>query len=573
MSAQPASFGPPAPSPAEPRAVHPLWGSGAAVAVVFVLTAALRVYVALQPQAIHVDGAFQYVPAAKTYYEQGLREGLRRKQMPLYPVTTALVARLTGGRVELAARLVSLLAGTAAVVPLWLLGRTLFGRRIAGLSALLYAVAPLMVKNSSEVTKEAFFACLLLWGLWVGWLAVTRRGARLCVAAGLLGALAYLARPDGIVLMMVWGLWLGAGAVRGLFRDRRAALARVGAGVLMLAPWLALAGPYLVHIRSQSGVWSLSMKKPPHDILGGREERREARRRRRAERRREKYVPVETTARMRIGRAASSVREILRETWNELSPALFLLLVIGLVVRGRRLRRPGDIYLLCTCAIIFAAAYLIARNMSSFRGTRLISSHSNFSGRHILVLLLAAWFWPAFGLTGLARLLAPPVRVALRRFTGSAASAQVEHFAGALGVALVLAACLPRALEPPHADKLSRREAGLWLRAHGVPNPRIVTHARRIAYYIGVPRRTHIIAPSDDWVHELDRWVRRARKKEAHYLAVLSREMDDEAVRCLEALVRRGEIRFVHRTELGDREDVWLYEVRPRAEGAHAGGT
>jgi len=573
MAARKGSSGPPVSPAAEVPVVHPLWGSRAAFAAVLALTAVLRVYVALQPQAIHVDGAFQYVPAARTYYEAGLREGLGLKQMPLYPVATALVAHLTGGRIERAARLVSLLAGIVAVIPLWLLGRTLFGRRIAGLSALLYAVAPLMVKNSSEVTKEAFFTCLLLWGLWMGWLAVTRRRPGLCLTAGLLGALTYLARPDGIVLMIVWGIWLGAGAMRHLFRNRRLAVARLAAGGLILAPWLAVAGPYLLHLRLESGRWTLSMKKSPRDVLHERETRQAERRKRRAVRRGRTYAPPRTTALVRLGRAASSVREILRETWNELSPALFLLLVVGLLVRGRRRLRPGDLYLVLTCAIIFAAAYLIARNTSVFRGARLLSSHSNFSGRHILAMLLAAWFWLAFGLTGLARLLTPAVRAVLRYCAGAVGTVPVERIAGALGLTLVLAACLPRALEAPHADKLSRRDAGLWLRAHGAPNPRIVTHARRIAYYAGVPRRPNIVAPSDDWLHELDLWVRRARKRDARYLAILSKEMDDEAIRRIEALVRRGEIRFVHRTGFRHREDVWLYEVAPRAGGPQAGGT
>lgn len=536
----------------------------------FALAAAVRLAVALQPYVIHVDGAFQYVPAARVFYEKGFRAGLDVREVPVYPCATALVAQAMGGDIERAARIVSLAGGVLGIIPLYFLARRVLGAKVAGVSSLFYACSPLMVTNAVEVTKEALFGALFLTGLWLGWLALAehqwRRRWWLCLLAGTAGALAYLTRPDGVALVMVWGLWLAVEAARGLLRERGRALYTGAAGLLILLPWLSLAGPYLAHINRGKAVWDweLSPKKKTEHILGERQRRREDRERRRAEEQGAPAPDVEDLLKYRLGRAASSAGEIARETYNELGPAFFLFLLVGLAARRRRLFRGGELYLLLVCLLLLSVAYLIARNLSRFEGIRLIASRSDFSGRHLLGVLLAGWVWLAAGYVLVENALARLFEGVARR-AGWPGGPRGRDVVGAVLLGIVVVGFLPSALTPPHADKMPRKEAGLWLGAYvkeqALPAPVIMTHARRIAYYAGVPRE-NVISPSEDWTEDLPRWVRKAREEGARYLALEQRDVAGRAAEALERLAREGSLRLLHATGR-EKHDIVIYEVLP----------
>ena len=78
-------------------------------------------------------------------------------------------------------RLVSAMAGTAAVLGVWWLGRRLFGARGGTLAALIYATAPIVVAESKLATTDATLALWLLGCqscLWV----LSKRPSRLAAA-------------------------------------------------------------------------------------------------------------------------------------------------------------------------------------------------------------------------------------------------------------------------------------------------------------------------------------------------------------------------------------------------------
>lgn len=94
----------------------------------------------------------------------------------LMGLTTAL-----GGDNPFGARLASSLAGAAAVVGVWWLGRRLLGPRGGRLAGLIYATAPIIAVESKLATTDATLALWLLGAqasLWV----LSRRDSRLAVA-------------------------------------------------------------------------------------------------------------------------------------------------------------------------------------------------------------------------------------------------------------------------------------------------------------------------------------------------------------------------------------------------------
>ncbi len=99
----------------------------------------------------------------------------------------------------------SLLFQTAMVLPISLLTRMLQGFTAAVLSGALIAIHPLLVVAAPSVLTEPTYLTLYFTGLYGAALAVETGGVRAGVLAGVAFGLAYLTRPEGIVLAAAAG--------------------------------------------------------------------------------------------------------------------------------------------------------------------------------------------------------------------------------------------------------------------------------------------------------------------------------------------------------------------------------
>jgi hypothetical protein len=90
------------------------------------------------------------------------------------------------GNAELAARLLSLLAGTALIPLVYAISRMLSDDEAGGLSAMVVAVSGLAVGYSTTSSTESLYLFFLVTGLW-GWLEYQRSGRVIPLVAGGLG--------------------------------------------------------------------------------------------------------------------------------------------------------------------------------------------------------------------------------------------------------------------------------------------------------------------------------------------------------------------------------------------------
>lgn len=518
------------------------WSSWKLLALVVFLTALLRIIVALLPQAIHVDGATQYLPAAERYYHEGLSAGLAGSmEMPLFPVSIALLTTLTHN-FELAARIISLVAGIVTVIPLYYLVRNLFGPKHAALAGILFACCPLFVRNSSEVTKESLFGMFFVFGMWLGWLAISRRKLWMCLPAGIVGALAYMTRPDGLDLFAAWGIWLGAGFLYYLFRDRRQALIHLAAGLVIVLPTLVLGVAYVLHVHHKTGEWTVSEKKSVLRLIQGREAKPD-----------EGKLPVVKKVGLFLGRSLVSLKEVGRELFNELGAVFVLLVILALAMRRGAVFRGNERYLAMLCGIQLIIAYLIVMHFSLFRGLTLVDS--SFSGRHLLSLLLALWCWIGWGIVAVERGASRVLAKMGRRMSPE------RPVLTAVLLSLIFLGMLPVALKGPHADKLADKDLGAWLKAHAPKNVKVMTGDRRIAYYAGLPEDVMVRYPRD-WALKFDAALRKAcdPKVKATHLCLSDDDLAQVSSQ-VESAVRKGQLKPVFRTSLTHRENTALYEV------------
>lgn len=177
---------------------------------------------------------------------------------PLFPVLIGAVRMITG-QVELAGRVVSLLMGTLLVLPVYLIGQHLYGRRVGLLAAALAACHPLMVNFSAAVYCEMTYLALLLMALYGSFRSLRLQSSRSFVFTGVCFGLAYLTRPEAIVCLFAASLL----SLVYFWKTEPRRLQSLGARLLwMPIVFTALAGPYIVWLHAQTGQWRLEGKSP-----------------------------------------------------------------------------------------------------------------------------------------------------------------------------------------------------------------------------------------------------------------------------------------------------------------------
>ena len=234
---------------AGPRARGPSRAIALAAAAA-VAALGVRLDLARRRDCISADGV-PYVAAARAFHRGDWARGLASFHTPGYPLAIAAAYPLAGDW-ERAGIAVSLAAGVASVVPLAGLAR-LAGLEGPALAATLaaFVVTPYPAGYASKVRTEALYALCVLVALWAAAAAALRGRPGAAAVAGVATGLAYLARPEGLALVVPLGAWLAGtlGRPHGL---RAAAVVALGAAVV--------AAPYVLHLRRDTGRWMVSRK-------------------------------------------------------------------------------------------------------------------------------------------------------------------------------------------------------------------------------------------------------------------------------------------------------------------------
>lgn len=159
----------------------------------------------------------------------------------------------------------TILAGTALVLPAALLARRIAGTLAGITTAWVAALAPGLstMLTHRGAGSEAEYALLVLSAVWLGVTAGDHQGwrQRLRVAGGgLLVGLAYLTRPEGLFFALPIGVALVVAATRrevGREPRLRAAAATVA---IFALPLVACIAPYASYLHDHTGRWQLTAK-------------------------------------------------------------------------------------------------------------------------------------------------------------------------------------------------------------------------------------------------------------------------------------------------------------------------
>lgn len=191
--------------PVEGWRIPLLAGSRWLLPLLLLVTLGLRLALVTQNDIISRDG-LNYVGWARMI-ESGSVQGIPDKYvLNPYPLLIVLVAK-TGIDHTLAGQLISAVAATLAILPLFFWCRAAFGQRVAEMAALMYSVHPTLAYVSSEVLREGVYWLLSFSAIAIFWSATRRNCWWRFIVGGLFGVAATLTRVEGVMLFALAAMW------------------------------------------------------------------------------------------------------------------------------------------------------------------------------------------------------------------------------------------------------------------------------------------------------------------------------------------------------------------------------
>ena len=208
----------------------------------------------LRAAALSFDAA-RYLELARAYADDGLRAALDWYVGPAFPVAVGTLYRLLGD-LELAGRLFGLISAVALVGLVWLLLKEISDHTTAHFGAALLATNPAVIRHAPSAEIDLPYLMLLCGALYAQVRSIRSRQSRAVwsVSAGLLFGIAYLVRPEALVVALLVGLWFLVGPAARQLGARRWLVG-------LSAPIALMVGaPYLVWLHESLGRWTLSGK-------------------------------------------------------------------------------------------------------------------------------------------------------------------------------------------------------------------------------------------------------------------------------------------------------------------------
>jgi 4-amino-4-deoxy-L-arabinose transferase-like glycosyltransferase len=376
----------------------------------------------------------------------------------LYPGLVALASAVLGD-LETAGRVVSLLASSLLVVPVYLLALRLFGRNTARVSAAFLIIWPWLVDYGSRIAPEA--VAVTLWFTALLCLARCVRSGRWWIAAAVAAFLAlHLVRPEGFFL---WLVTPGAVAIL-CWRDERARWTRLVPFVLASVGCLVA---YALFMRYAAGEATLSYR----------------------------VRDPAATVNFLLERSADIVRTFRTLAFDVfpvmIGPYLLVFAGVGLFAPSKRAR---DLRLELMVGFFCGAQF----------GLAVLSAHAE--PRYLMPIVVAALVWAARGIAivtrqaqGLpyGRWLAPLPLLGL-------------VFLGLLGNAFTL---LPEYTGPMPQQSREYKYAGQWMKANLEPGL-VITRKPQVGFYADMPT----VGPEPDFT--VADVVARAHKGDARYVVI-----------------------------------------------------
>ena len=177
---------------------------------------------------------------------------------PLFPILSAAVGLLIHN-LEAGSEVVNIICGSLLLVPVYGIGRRIYGRRVATVAICLLAVLPALTTSVQYwgTMSEPLYILLIYSGLFAVLRAAFDDSLAFYAVAGGLFSLAYLTRPEGITYVAVMLVFIVVlKAIRRTLFVRHTLM-----GLLLFAGVFVLVTlPYMLYLHRHTGQWTVTGK-------------------------------------------------------------------------------------------------------------------------------------------------------------------------------------------------------------------------------------------------------------------------------------------------------------------------
>jgi hypothetical protein len=399
--------------------------------ILFAIGVASRIYAFSLIFMISIDGAFQYIPVAKLFYDGDYLRALQQPQLPLYPFLISVLTHATGN-FEVAGQLISIIFSLMAIFPIYLIGKSLLGQRAGFWATILYLINPLMLNCSVDVLKEGLLIFLFFSSVYCSLRFMHEGKGRWLLWTVTFSAAGALVSMIALVVLVVLGVWLGYGVLRGRGEERWLAYRYRWVAI-------AVAGIILIFLIPSVLGWEFWITKKPYKVVEGIFYR---------------WFVYDLPGLSQMGESSLAIVKRFIEKAYPL-PVLLALFGLGWRIKARE----------------FSAA---ERYLALMMGMLIVILLPNLyaSGRYHLPAIFLSYLWTGFGFVKIRELID-------RRST------KYPRLTIVILVMILLVTILPATLKPQRLDRVGYKEAGLWLRGQAPSSPLILTDDARVAYYAG----------------------------------------------------------------------------------------
>lgn len=357
----------------------------------------------------------------------------------------------------LSAQLTSALAGVLLVIPMFYLGKEVFGRTAGFWGAALFQCLPVSGRILSDGLSEATFLLFAASAMVLGVRALRRNTPLSYALCGLFVGLSYLTRPEGVLVAAVVGLILLARQVTSVWRQPWSRVVACGASLVVTAavigsPYFLVTGRFTNKPTGQellkTIVWQEEVPENRTQIVPA-------------------HGPVLASI-LAVWSLDYQKGSALWGLWAVVFEAIkayyYLLWLPGLFgmwwYRDRFRITPGSWVLLLTCVLQLLLVW------------RLAVVGGYVSERHLLLVVLSGSFAVVAGLAEIGSMLGA------RLATG-------RRWTPVLLLSVVTLCGLISSMRPMHINRAGFRQAGLWLFDHSTPADPILDPFCWTHYYAG----------------------------------------------------------------------------------------
>ena len=227
--------------------------------ILIVLALLIRIFIFQTQKVIETDGPY-YAEIGKNLISGNgyidIEGNLNLLLTPLYPILIGLLSFIIKN-LELSARLISIVFGSLLIIPVYLIAKKFYGKKIGYLGALFIALYPPLVYISTITYTDSLYLFLLFTSLYIGWLALTENKMKLYLVLGLMLGLTYLTRPEGVFYVIFFSVLIILKFIKTLKINIKKIFFSI---LLLLFGFLIISSPFILFLHNNTGKWSLSEK-------------------------------------------------------------------------------------------------------------------------------------------------------------------------------------------------------------------------------------------------------------------------------------------------------------------------